>query len=506
MIPVFKATQIKEIDAYTIKNSAISSIELMDRAVLQFCLSVPFYQYKKFVVFAGPGNNGGDALGVALRIHELGFPVSVFLYVCGHKLSPDCETKKQCLLDSCPDVLKIVDENFFFPDIQEDITIIDGLFGNGLNRPLQGIYAEVVKRINLLPNKVIAIDMPSGLMAEDNGPNIRDHIVKADYTYTFQYPKLSFFFAENEQFVGQWRVLDIDLKTIKDISTDMFYVEMGDVAFSLKCKSRFAHKGSEGHALLVAGQPGMAGAALLAAKACMKAGAGKVTVATQEQNRIILQLGIPEAILLLDDADGCLDNLMRYQAIGIGPGIGTEAHTADMLGQILNACHMPMVIDADAINILAVKRNLMTFVPPMSILTPHKLEFKRLVGESNNDYDEFLKAKTFAREHQVIIVLKGAFTKVVLPDGNVYVNPTGNPGMATAGAGDVLTGGITALLAQGYKPEKAAVSGVFLHGLAGDLAAEALGQNSLIASDIIDFLPKAFTSLEKLKSEHFLYQ
>ena len=503
MTPIYKASQIKDIDAYTIKNMPISSINLMERAVMELCLAVQYHNKDKFVIFAGPGNNGGDALGVARHLYEKGCSVSAFLYKCGHNLSADCLINKDRLSKTCPDVLTVV-EDYYFPDIQDSAIIIDGLFGNGLNRPLEGVYADVVKRINLLSNTVIAIDMPSGLMAENNGMNMKEHIVRADYTYTFQYPKLSFFFAENQSFVGEWKVLNIGLLNSEDTITDVFYIDNQDVIHSLKKKQKYAHKGSEGHAMILAGQVGMAGAALLATKACLRAGVGKVTVATQEQNRIILQLGIPEAILLMNEKNDYLKTLMRYQAIGVGPGIGTADKVADKLEQILNYYRQPMVIDADAINIMAVKRNLIGCIPAMSILTPHKLELKRLVNASSDDYDELIKAKTFAKENQVIMVLKGAFSKIILPNGTIFVNPTGNPGMATAGSGDVLTGIITAMLAQGYTPEKAAIIGVYLHGLAGDFAAENVGQTSLIASDIIEYLPQAFISLFKRKSMSYV--
>lgn len=496
MLPIFKASQIKDIDAFTIKNEPVSSIDLMERAVLEFCMELLSHKQDKFVVFAGPGNNGGDALGVARRLHEAECEVSVFLYKCGHALSDDCETNRQRLIDCHPEIIQVIDGDFFLPDIHESAVIIDGLFGNGLNRPLNGEYAEVVKFINKLPNTVISIDMPSGLMAEDNGNNIMDNIIRADFTFTFQYPKLAFFFAGSQPFVGEWSVLNIGLRKPDDMLTKVALLEWSDAASLLRKKNKFAHKGTEGHALLLAGQNGMAGAVLLAAKACLRAGVGKVTVATQEQNRGILQVGIPEAILHIGDVTDVSGGFSRYQAIGVGPGIGTSMHMAAQLEYVLKNYRKPMVVDADAINIISENRELIPLLPPLSVLTPHKLELSRLIGTTNNEYDELLKSLSFARLHHLVIVIKGAFSKIIMPDGTVLVNPTGNPGMATAGSGDVLSGIISAFLAQGYEPKEAAVLGVFIHGLAGDKAANCLGQYSLIASDIIQYLPEAFKILE----------
>lgn len=496
MFPVFKACQIKEIDSFTIKNRPISSIDLMEVAVSKFCEKLLCEQPSgKFLIFAGPGNNGGDALGIARHLYQNGHCVRAYLYKCGHRLSSDCETNKQRLLEKCPQVLTVVDDEFSLPEVAADDIIIDGLFGNGLNRPLQNQFADVVKFINSTNNTVFAIDIPSGLMAENNGENIKEHVIHADYTFTFQYPKLAFLFPDNQKCVGKWSVLDIGLLKPDNVLTNVFLLDKTDVATFLRKKSVFAHKGTEGHALLLAGQVGMAGAAMLAAKACLRTGVGKVTVATQEPNRIIMQLGVPEAILHIGDVKDNAVALQRYQAVGVGPGIGTSLNMAEQLEYLLNNYRKPMVIDADAINILSVRRELMQKLPELSILTPHKLELRRLIDETDNDYDELLRSKSFAREHNVIIVLKGAFTKIIMPDGTIFVNPTGNPGMATAGSGDVLTGIITAFLAQGYEPKKAALLGVYIHGLAGDKAACCLGQHALIASDIIQFLPEAFKTL-----------
>ena len=502
---IFRADQIKALDAYTIQNEPIASIELMERAVREFIIQLEVSILFRcdcqqcFAVIAGPGNNGGDALGIARHLMKSNYKVHTWLYQCGHRLSPDCTTNKERLEELGKDLLTIVDDTFTLPDITEDAIIIDGLFGNGLNRPLQNEYAEVVKFINKLPNEVIAIDIPSGLMPENNAGNIKEHVIRANKTFSFQYPKLSFFFQENAPFIGNWNTMDIGLINSPDVISDMFYMQDEDVYPKLMRRSKFAHKGTAGHALIVAGKPGMAGAALLAGKACMRAGAGKLTISTQEENRIIIQLGIPEAILNLKPIMESLSTGMLniFKALAVGPGIGTSTEAVKQLDYLLSNYNCPMVIDADAINILAANRFLLDKIPSFSILTPHKLELKRIIGETNDDYEELMTVKAFSKKHQLIVVIKGAYSKIVFPDGAVYVNSTGNPGMATAGSGDVLTGIISGLLAQGYSPYNATILGVFLHGKAGDLAAQNLCQESLIASDIIRFLPDAFNYLRE---------
>jgi NAD(P)H-hydrate epimerase len=502
---IYSSGQIKALDAYTIKNEPISSIDLMERAVSEFIMQLECailfrcdYQ-QRFAVIAGPGNNGGDALGIARHLIKSNFKVRAWLYQCGHGLSTDCLTNKERLEELGDDLLTIVNDTFTLPEIPEDYIIIDGLFGNGLNRPLKNEYAEVVKHINKLPNEVIAIDIPSGLMAENNAGNIKEHIIRADETLTFQFPKLSFFFPENAPFIGVWNTIDIGLMRSPDITSNMFFVQDEDVCPKLKHRPKFAHKGTAGHALIVAGKPGMAGAAVLAGKACMRAGAGKLTISTQEENRIIIQLGIPEAILNLNPLleEHSTESLKKFQAVAVGPGIGTSNDAVKKLDYLLSNYNNPMVIDADAINILASNVFLLEKIPHLSILTPHKLELRRLIGETQNDYEELMATKSFAEKKQLIIVIKGAYTKIVFPNGAVYVNSTGNPGMATAGSGDVLTGVISGLLAQNYTPQDAALLGVFLHGKSGDLAAQHFSQESIIASDIIRFLSNAFKYLRE---------
>jgi len=501
---ILSATQIKDVDRYTIENEPISSIDLMERASRAIASRiVSLWKSETPVkVFAGPGNNGGDALAVARMLAERDYHVEVYLFNTGEKLSTDCATNLMRLNGQTNVKLTEVTSQFAPPKLEERDLVIDGLFGTGLSRPLSGGFASVVKYINSSPSQVVSIDVPSGLMCEDNTYNVMNHIIKATFTFTFQTPKLAFFFPEHEQFVGNWEVLDIGLKDPGNEVTDTpyYFTEKSDVAAMLKNRSRFEHKGTAGHGVLVAGKRCMAGAAILSAKACMRSGVGKLTIHTPEYNVPILQTVVPEAILHLDSDPNyyCQSfDTHEYDALAIGPGIGTEGFTAQAFIELVCAAKCPVVIDADALNIIGSHRGWINQLPRKSVLTPHKKELFGLISTTRNSYEELERTRELCARQQVYIVIKGAFSAVVTPEGNVYFNSTGNPGMATAGSGDVLTGIILGLLAQQYPQEYAVRLGVYLHGLAGDLAAEDMSYEGLISSDLIDYLPKAFKELRK---------
>ena len=395
------------------------------------------------------------------------------------------------------DSFTMVIDEFDPPTLDASTLVIDGLFGVGLNKPLTGGYASLVKYINASPSKVVSIDMPSGLMSESNEYNVRSNIIRADVTVTIQQPKLSFLFAENQQFIGELKVVDINISKegMAQVDAHVTILEEDDVRCRMRQRDDFAHKGTMGHALIIAGSRGMAGAAMLATKACLRSGVGKVTVHTPAANIIPLQIGVPEAILDIDP-DNCFFteavSTDRFQAMGIGPGLGNNENSAiTMIGQLRRA-QCPIVIDADAINILSTHKAWMQQLPAGCILTPHIGEFERLEGASSDSYDRLSKAIILADRQQAYIVLKGHNTAIVTPGGRIMFCPTGNSGMATAGSGDVLTGVITALLARGYAQADACLVGTYLHGLAGDIAAKKFGKESLMASDIIDALPEAF--------------
>lgn len=502
---IFTSAQIHELDKYTIDHEPISSLNLMERAAKAITRSIEeeWSTRTPVVVFAGPGNNGGDALAVSRLLAEDGFQVSVFLFNVHNKLSVDCAANKKRLMDGKR--VKHFTEitvNFDPPQLTDKTLVIDGLFGSGLNKPLAGGFAAMVKYINQSPAKVVSIDIPTGLMCEDNTYNIQANIIRADLTLTLQQKKLSMMLADAQQYLGRLKVLDIRLSQEYIQKTDSKYLilEENDIRSLMRQRSDFAHKGSMGNALLIAGSYGMSGAAVLATKACLRAGVGKVTTHTPKRNYDIMQISVPEAVLQMDHEETYFSEPTEtepYNAIGIGPGLGTNENTAIALIAQIRRTNRPLIIDADAINILASHRAWMQQLPKDIILTPHPKEFDRLAGTSSVfSYERLARASELAEHLQAYIILKGHYSALCLPNGHVEFNSTGNSGMATAGSGDVLTGIITALLARGYQQADACRIGMFLHGLAGDLAIKELGKESLIASDLIDYLPKAFLRLE----------
>ena len=501
---IFTSAQIKELDKYTIENEPISSLNLMERAAQTMVRAITelWGTSTPIVVFAGPGNNGGDALAISRMLADQGYQVAVYLFNISGHLSPDCAANKKLLEDNKRIHYFVeVTQEFDPPVLDEKTLVIDGLFGSGINKPLAGGFASLVKYINASPSKIVSIDMPSGLMAEDNTYNVRANIIRAYLTLTLQQPKLSFFFAENQQFVGQLRVLDIRLSQegTQKIEASYTVIDENDVRRCLMPRNLFAHKGQMGKALLIAGSYCMAGAAVLAAKACLRSGVGKLTVNSPRRNIPIIQQAVPEAVIQTGSEEIIFAESVDtegYNAVGIGPGLGQSEQTAIALIAQMRRTQCPLVADADALNILANHRAWLQQLPKGIILTPHLKEFDRLEGHSADSYERLTKACNLAERLQGIVILKGHYTAICMADGHVMFNPTGNAGMATAGSGDVLTGIITGLLARGYQPKEACMVGVYLHGLAGDLAAADLGEESLMASDIITYLPRAFKRLK----------
>lgn len=497
---IFTSAQIHELDKYTIEHEPIASIDLMERAAraLTRAIADEWDNTTPVVVFAGPGNNGGDALAVARMLAERGYEVSVWLFNISGHLSADCSENKTRLTDTkkLKEFTEVTQE-FDPPQLDEHTLVVDGLFGSGLNKPLAGGFSSLVKYINASPCQVVSIDIPSGLMTEDNTYNVRANIIRANLTLTIQQPKLSFLFAENQVFIGRLKVLDIRISSEGIDKTDAQYtiVEETDVRRMMLTRNEFAHKGQMGNALLVAGSYAMGGAAVLAARACLRAGAGKVTVHTPKQNTSIMQIAVPEAVVQTD-ADGTIFSepveTEDYDALGIGPGLGTSETTAIALIAQLRRTQCPIVADADALNILSNHRAWLQQLPKGIIMTPHPKEFDRMEGHCADSYERLSKACRLAERLGAFVILKGHYSALCMPDGHVLLNPTGNAGMATAGSGDVLTGIITGLLARGYKRPEACVVGMYLHGLAGDIAAADLGMESLTAGDLIKYLPKAF--------------
>lgn len=491
----FPASAIKDIDAYTIEHEPIASIDLMERAARALTgVVLERYANRSFVVFAGPGNNGGDALAMARMLRAADKVVDVWLIAPGGRLSPDCRANLERL-----EGVNILEDNFVMPAIAPDAVIIDGLFGSGLNRPVEGVFASVIRGIDALDNEVVAVDMPSGLLGENNDPAAQ-LIVFATLTITLQFPKLSLLFAENAPFVGELKVVDIGLskEAMDKTPSKLFLTDEKDIKLLLKRRGKFAHKGNFGHALLVAGSQGMAGASVLAARSALRSGVGMLTVHIPHCNNIIVQTAVPEAMTSIDSCVTHFSDeidISRYSVVAVGPGLGQNEESEKALLKLIDNCEVPMVLDADALNILSRNPLYLQRLPQGSVITPHVGEFNRLFGKTNNSYIRLMASLAYAKSFGVTILLKGAHTVVTSPDGVHYFNTTGNPGMATAGSGDALTGVIAALLAQGYSAPDAARLGVYLHGLAGDMAASVVGEIALTASDIVEYIPVAWNKI-----------
>lgn len=506
---IFSTSQVAALDRFTIENEPVSELGLMERASTAIAgwLAEKFAPEQKLVCFAGPGNNGGDAVTVTRMLLELGFSCRLFILANPSKLKESTRLALGKLAAQQKVEPVFIQSEADFPVIEGDTILVDGLFGSGLNRPLSGLAAALVCHINHSGATVAAIDIPSGLMGEGNQENNPDTIVCARYTLCLQFPKLSVLFVENECFAGEWVVLPIGLSqfAIDATETPYHFLTDSEAVRIIRVRSRFAHKGNFGRALLIAGSQGKMGAAVLAARACLRSGAGLLTVHVPHRFDRVLYGAVPEAMCSVDTSEYLFTEfpaLDGFDAVGVGPGLGMENNTEKALLRLLEAKPKKLVLDADALNILAKNRQWLSELPANSILTPHPKEFERLAGASSNSFERLQKQRAFSETYQVIIVLKGAWSSISFPGGQVVFNSSGNPGMATAGSGDVLTGVLTGLLAQGYCPKDAAVLGVFLHGLSGDMAAAGSSQEAILAGDIVEGLGAAFSRLKGLTNGH----
>jgi hydroxyethylthiazole kinase-like uncharacterized protein yjeF len=499
---IFSAEQIRAWDAYTISHEPISSIDLMERAATS-CLSwleTNDYLERSFAIYCSKGNNGGDGLALARMLSVLDCPVTVNILEFGHIGTEDFQVNLARLHQTPVEVRFIQGPEHFYPVAPGEV-LIDALFGSGLNRPLEGVAEQLVRHLNASGNEIIAIDIPSGMFV--NSSSRGNTMIRSICTLSFQCYKPAFLMPENEPFVGEVHILDIGLHPdyLRQVTGEAELLDESIIGAIFKPRKNFAHKGNFGHALLIAGSYGKMGAAVLASRACLRAGAGLLTCQVPGCGYTILQTTLPEAMIQVDAdekihtaIDGELD---KYSVIGIGPGIGTDERTVVLLRDVFSRYQKPMVLDADALNILALHPDLWALVPPYSIFTPHPKEFERLFGPSPDDFSRLESAREQARKHQCIIVLKGHYTYIAMPGGKGYFNSTGNAGMAKGGSGDVLTGILTALLSQGYSPGEAALLGVYLHGLAGDCAAVSWSQESMLPSDLTDHLGEAFRLIAK---------
>jgi hydroxyethylthiazole kinase-like uncharacterized protein yjeF len=499
MLKILSTKQIKELDQFTIEHEPIAPIDLMERACRAFVdwFVLYFRTERKIGIVCGPGNNGGDGLGIARMLKELGYYVRVWIVNGDLKESESFKTNLDRIHGKINpfEISKESDRNLFTGcDV-----LIDAVFGSGLARPVDGIFAQVISCINQTNAIRIAVDIPSGLFADLPSSG---EIVNADHTVTFQLPKLAFLFPDNHKWVGQWHWVDIGLNKefIKSAPVSNYFVTEKSIRKIIKPRDQFSHKGTYGHALLIAGSYGKMGACVLATRAALRSGLGLLTAHVPVNGNSIIQTSAPEAMTSVDSSENYFSSApenLNYASIGIGPGLGTNSETVIALAKVLKKFKKPMVIDADALNMISGNQELLQLIPEGSILTPHPKEFERIAGSWRNDFEKLELLKSFSAKLKSIIVLKGAFTSITCPDGYVFFNSTGNPGMAKGGSGDVLTGILTALLAQGYSAKDSALLGVYLHGLAGDLAANEFGMNSMSATDLINCIPHSFKKLSR---------
>lgn len=491
---IFNAQALQSLDRATCETQGIDSIQLMERAAeaISYEIISRFLPSQRIVVIAGPGNNGGDALAVARMLMEQGYKrVEVFLFNVSGKLSHDCdEERKKLIVIEGVDFTEVRRE-FTPPYLDSNDVVVDGLFGSGLRMPLKGGFKSVAQRINESGAYVISIDVPSGLFGEWNSGSVRRDMVHANLTLAMQLPRLAFFFEENAEVVGEWKLLDIDLDRdkMRELPSDFMLLEPRNIRPLLRPRNPFSAKRDYGSALLMAGSMGMMGAAILAARGAIKSGAGLVTVHSASCGMPVVQTAVPEAMFEPDRREHFITDMTphhTHQAIAVGPGIGTRDETVSALEALVKTANAPLVLDADALNCIAKRPAILSMLPAATIITPHAGEFDRIFGENQSSEQRLTRAIEAAKRYNIIIVLKGHFTAIARPTGRVFFNSTGNAGMATAGSGDVLTGVIAAFLAQGYKPEHASLLGVFFHGIAGDMAAREKGELGMVASDIAE--------------------
>jgi NAD(P)H-hydrate epimerase len=505
---LFTAEQIRHWDAYTIEHEPISSIQLMERAAnacfiwLQqhlLCASAATGAPKELSVkvFCGKGNNGADGLAIAKLLIKNHFKPSIYILDIAPKGSKDFEPQLE-QLQSLSKEIHFISKEILFPAIENSELVIDALFGTGLSKPLEGLAAEWVKNINQCKATIVSIDLPSGMFADKTSKGLP--MVNASYCLSFQNYKTCLLMAENAASIGEIVLLDIGLhpefESKEPVNFQVTDQELIQTIY--RPRKIFAHKGNYGHALIVAGSYGKMGAAQLSAKACLRSGVGLLTVHVPVLGYSILQMTTPESMVITGDI--AFPN--NYKTIGIGPGLGTSEEAVKLLTDIIENCKTsnaysgkpacPLIIDADALNILSMHPALLSKLPAECILTPHPKEFERLFGKTENDFDALQMALQKAAEFRCYIILKGHHSFIATPEGKGYFNNTGNAGMATGGSGDVLTGILTGLSAQEYRPLETCLLGVYLHGLSGDIAATQFSQEAMLASDITQCLGEAF--------------
>ncbi len=487
MLSILPGHLIAALDKKYVQKEQISSWELMERAANAFStwfLENYSGRKREVFVFAGPGNNGGDGLAIARLLFDKGYAVTVVLFSERENSSLDWQKN----FDLLPEDIG----RFEYPSLDLSLVsgeiVIDALFGVGINRPLEGKYKDVIVELNQLTGEKIAIDIPSGLPADTI---VEGEAFKADVTVSFQFPKLSLLTPDHVKYVGGLKVLDLGIpdEFLKEFGGSRCFLRSSDIPVLHKYFHKFSHKGDFGRILLIGGRKGKVGAIILSAKSALRSGSGLVHVWAEGASSDVIHIACTEVMV---EDEQVVKGMDKFDAVGIGPGLGEVPLM--LLGQIFRSFDKPMVLDADALNLLSKHEELWDFVPKGSILTPHPKEFERLAGKSKNHFERLEKASSLAVKRRVFVVLKGAFTCISAPDGMQYFNSTGNKHMATAGSGDVLTGMITSFLGQGYSPLNACICGVFHHGLAGEIASKTKVRG-MIASDITESIPSSFLEM-----------
>jgi NAD(P)H-hydrate epimerase len=501
MQKIFSLKQIREADAYTITKEDIASVDLMERAALSvFNYLNENFQHEFYEVYCGQGNNGGDGIALARLLANVHKKVRLHIIKEKEQCSLDFESNFKRLEKSDDLDWIILKTNTDFAVPKPNAIIIDALLGTGLKLAPQGLVKEAIEFVNAQNNLKIAVDVPSGLLCDE--PTLHENIVvKADITLSFQFMKLAYLFPENYKFTGLVKLLNIGLSPafIQKEKTKHFFIDHEAIRSLMPKREHFAHKGNFGHALLLVGSKGKNGAALLASKACLRSGTGLLTVHSGSLLQNAPNCFLPSAMFNADAQEDMiteLPELSKYTAIGAGCGIGQAKETIAILKLLIQQCKVPLLLDADGLNILAENKTWLSFLPNETILTPHPKEFERLCGKWSNSFERLQLQKDFSFKYNCYVVFKGAYTCISTPLGNCYFNSTGNPGMAKGGSGDVLAGIITALLAQGKNPTEAIIFGVYIHGLAGDLAKKSQSEVSMLPEDLIEHLGQAFISVQ----------
>lgn len=505
---IFSSDEIRAIRQFTLREAGITERQFIEKTgeTLAYEIAALVSRDRRMVVFAGPDLNGAYALTAARYLGRMGFQPQVYLFnVGGNKISPDCAATRDMFVEELGATLltEVSGLQFSMPDLGGDVTVIDGIFGSERVKPISGGYMAIIRYINEMHPQVISIEVPSGLLVDSVDSMINRNIIHADLTLALGVPRVVFFLKENAELFGKWKIVPIDYSptALSRAPWKFRLIEKSDMKHLIPPRDPFASKADCGDAVIYAGSYGMLGAAVLAARGALRGGVGKLTVHAPRCGFYVLQSAEPCAMYENDADDFAISEIILsrdYAAVGIGPGIGTADITIDALDSFLklaNANSRPLVLDADALNCISIRPSMLNHIPVMSILTPHAGEFDRLFGKQPSSYARLLRAIDVAQQRHIFIILKGRFTAIVRPDGKVYFNPSGSAALATPGSGDVLTGLLVAFLAQGLRPEFAALAAPYIHGLAGEMAAEKYGTFGVTANDVAENIGRAIDTV-----------